>query len=329
MTCDRGVCTRTLWIPIVSVLLMGAGYGNDGPLEDPNQAGSATGSTALSSSDTEAVGCAQPGVEHKLTVKDISDMLAAKVPDNVVRSAIQGRTSTLDISPAQIAELKTAGASDELLMTLTSGSEVYIGWSVLPSKVVRDNYGRHVMNKYFGVDIVIANRNTGPGGNGDNGDSGNAQSLIVTALEFCHRQLRDVSIDPTLVRGSLQKGELTGRRTQVSHLIQAIGDVASPSAAFFKNEIHRGTFSGAAALFTPCEPDLNWCGRTQSLPIWKTGTKMKYSRKDSWSPQVPRTGDGFSFPLRSFTPGLSERKPDVILTTSGSKRRRATTIQKR
>ena len=76
MTCDRGVCTRTLWIPIVSVLLMGAGYGNDGPLEDPNQAGSATGSTALSSSDTEAVGCAQPGVEHKLTVKDISDMLA-------------------------------------------------------------------------------------------------------------------------------------------------------------------------------------------------------------------------------------------------------------
>src|SRR5205809_1815981 len=176
----------------------------------------------------------------------------------------KGGPAPLTFRRHRLPNLKRRGASDELLMTLTSGSEVYIGWSVLPSKVVRDNYGRHVMNKYFGVDIVIANRNTGPGGNGDNGDSGNAQSLIVTALEFCHRQLRDVSIDPTLVRGSLQKGELTGRRTQVSHLIQAIGVVASPSAAFFKNEIHRGTFSGAAALFTPCEPDLHWCGRTHS-----------------------------------------------------------------
>src|SRR5205809_8111827 len=163
----------------------------------------------------------------------------------------KGGPAPLTFRRHRLPNLKRRGASDELLMTLTSGSEVYIGWSVLPSKVVRDNYGRHVMNKYFGVDIVIANRNTGPGGNGDNGDSGNAQSLIVTALEFCHRQLRDVSIDPTLVRGSLQKGELSGRLIQVRHVIKAIGDVASPSVAIFESVILRRTISGTAVLFMP------------------------------------------------------------------------------
>ncbi len=228
------------------------------------------------STDTQATGCGQlesdkklaGASEQKSTVDTIKQMLqkttkddkqVQKVPDDVIISVIQGHISTLDLTPADIADLANAGASAKLLATLTSGADVYIGWSVLPSKVLRDNYGRHVMDRYFGIDVVIANRT---GENADTGDK--SQSLIVTALEFCHLQsggeLRDISIDPALVRGSLQKGELTGKRNTISRAIQATGAVVAPSAGFFKNEIHRGTFSTAAALFTPMKTgfDLVW-----------------------------------------------------------------------
>lgn len=219
--------------------------------------------TAEASRDAATTGCGQPSNQGKLTVSDIKEMLAPKGPsgqtvaavsDKVILSAVQGQVGSLGLSPHDIAELKGAGASDELLTTLASGSDVYIGWSVLPSKVVRDNYGRYVMDKYFGVDVVIANRNDG------SNNKNVPQSLIVTALEFCLDQSREVSIDPALVRGSLQKGELTGRRSIIAHTIEGVGDVAVPSSAFFKNQIHKGTFTAGTALFSPLRTgfDLVW-----------------------------------------------------------------------
>jgi hypothetical protein len=142
---------------------------------------------------------------------------------------------------------KHKGADEDLLSELSSQAEVYIGWSILPSKVVRDNYGHYVENKFFGADVVIASRSK--------------ETIVVNALEFCHVQLkellRDVSVDPTLVRGSLQKGELTGERSIISSTILAIGTVMSPAAPFFKNSVHRATFSTAAAMFSPLQSAFN------------------------------------------------------------------------
>ena len=227
---------------------------------------------ARTSTDTQETGCGQMASDLRSAkdfqkgsaVQTIRQMVEKNVPDDVILSVVQGHISTLDLTPSDVADLAGARASAALLRSLTSGADVYIGWSVLPAKVLRDNYGRHVTDKYFGIDVVIANRtgNSTPAGGTEHAEE--PQSLIVTALEFCHVQaggeLRDVSVDPVLVRGSLQKGELTGRRNTISRAIQAIGDVAAPSAGFFKNDLHRGTFSTAAALFTPIKTgfDLVW-----------------------------------------------------------------------
>jgi len=172
------------------------------------------------------------------------------VSDSAILALLQTRKLAAPASPDDIRALIEHHASASVLTAVTSGPEVYIGWSVIPSKIVADNYGHYVRRKYFAIDVAIANRSK--------------DSLIVTALEFCNdinkEKMREVSSDPPLVRGTLQKGELTGKRSIISHSIQAVGDLASPSAAFFKNTIHRGTFSGVAALFTPLRTgfDLVW-----------------------------------------------------------------------
>jgi hypothetical protein len=168
----------------------------------------------------------------------IKGLLESKTSPDVLENLVRSNMGRIDVSPEQLLELKKAGASDDLLLLLTTQSDVYIGWTVLPAKIVRDNYGQFVQNKYFAIDVAIANRNE-------------RTSLVITALEFCHGGIRDVSQDPVLVRGSLQKGEMTGARNTASRTIQAVGNIASPSAAFFKNELHRGTFSAFASLFTP------------------------------------------------------------------------------
>lgn len=201
------------------------------------QAQSSPAQSPQSSIDTATVGCDTGTAEPRVTIAKVKEMVAAKVPPAVVISLIQESSGDLMPSPDVVIELAKAGASEEVLAAILDGPEVYIGWSVMPSKIVRDNYGQYVTNKYFGIEVAIANRTQ--------------KSIIVTALEFCHDGLRDVSEDPPMVRGSLQKGEIAGHRNRISSTIQAIGGLASPSAAFFKNQIHRGTFSAGAALFTP------------------------------------------------------------------------------
>jgi hypothetical protein len=170
--------------------------------------------------------------------------------DSAILALLQGRKLAAPAGPDDIRFLIEHKASASVLSAVTNGPEVYIGWSVIPAKIVTDNYGHYVRQKYFAIDVDIANRAT--------------ESLIVTALEFCHdidkEKMREVSSDPPLVRGTLQKGELTGTRSIIIHSIEAAGDLAAPSAAFFKNTVHRGTFSAGAALFNPLKTgfDLVW-----------------------------------------------------------------------
>lgn len=240
-----------------------SGSGPDAAAQAPAPAGSPD-----SSVDAGEIGCQAikdlPALEvikiralveaQNKAVKEAADKEKQKdvrtASDSAILALLQGRKLDAPVTPEDIADLIKNNASSSVLNALTNGPEVYIGWSVIPAKIVTDNYGHYVRGKYFAIDVAIANRAK--------------ESLIVTALEFCNNinreKIREVSSDPPLVRGTLQKGELTGKRSIISHSIEAAGGLATPSAVFFKNQIHRGTFSGIASLFNPMKTgfDLVW-----------------------------------------------------------------------
>jgi hypothetical protein len=214
--------------------------------------GAALGSLALAQVNEQ--GC---GNSTKTLEKDeVVTLLKSAATDAEIQTFInaKARKSFTAADMAEFANAKSpavATRSEALIKSLVSGPDVYIGWSVLPPNVLRDNYGHYVVNKYFGLDVAIANRSE---------DS--TQSLIITALEFCHPidHIKDISADPTLVRGSLQKGELTGKRADISNSIQAIGTLMAPAAPFFKNAMHQATYSTATSMLSPLKSafDLVW-----------------------------------------------------------------------
>ena len=127
-----------------------------------------------------------------------------------------------------------------------SQGQVEIGWSVLPWKIVKDNFGHYVANKYFGVDLAIHNQSTcalivntfifyPPGSNGDiNG--------------------ANLAVDPKLVRGSLEKGQLTGIRNIAVSAIKTTGLLATGASGFFKNVGSAASYNrGVAILSDPFE----------------------------------------------------------------------------
>src|SRR5262249_44123001 len=124
--------------------------------------------------------------------------------------------------------------------------------------VLRDNFGRGIRGKYFGVDIAVANRSTDKG-------------LMITAFEFCMDGLKEVTSDPALVRGSLVKGEMTGPRTIIYQAIHAVGLVAGPAQGFFKNQAHHDNYVTGVGIFDPLETGfkLIWPDTIQSyLDSW-------------------------------------------------------------
>lgn len=188
---------------------------------------------------------------------DVVTLLKSSATDEEISAYIAAKARKA-FTAAEVAAFADAkpGRGADLIKSLATGPDVYIGWSVLPPKVLRDNYGHYVVDKYFGLDVAIANRSQGTNG------SNTGTSVIVSALEFCPtgNVVKDVSADPTLVRGSLQKGELTGKRADVSNTIQAIGTIMAPAAPFFKNALHRATYSTGASMLSPIKSafDLVW-----------------------------------------------------------------------
>ena len=169
-------------------------------------------------------------------------MVEKKVPDEVILATLNRYASRPTLSPDELAKLKgnDVNASDDLLRELVLDDPIYIGWSVIPAKLLRDNYGRYVRQKYFGIDVALANRSKDKG-------------LFVTAFEFCRKQLKEVSSDPALVRGTLVKGEMTGRRSIVLHLIHSTALVLAPIQGFFKNQAHHDNFVTGVNILNPLE----------------------------------------------------------------------------
>jgi hypothetical protein len=200
-------------------------------------------------------GCGQAA--QILNRDEVTTLLKSSATDDEISSyiAAKARRAFTAYDVAAFADAKP-GRGTDLIKSLATGPDVYVGWSVLPPKVLRDNYGHYVVEKYFGLDVAVANRSQGTNG----GTTGT--SVIISALEFCPtgNTVKDISADPTLVRGTLQKGGLTGRRADISNSIQAIGTIMAPAAPFFKNALHRATYSTGTSMLNPIKSafDLVW-----------------------------------------------------------------------
>jgi hypothetical protein len=207
-------------------------------------------------------GCGQAA--QTLTATEVKTLLGSAASDDEISAyiAAKARRSFSAQDVADFANTKSSSPRGATLMrSLATGPDVYIGWSVLPPKVLRDNYGHYVVNKYFGLDVAVANRSSAST-SAASGGSNTPTSVIISALEFCPptNTVKDISADPTLVRGSLQKGELTGKRSDISNSIQALGTILAPVAPFFKNAAHRANYSTGVSLLDPIKSafDLIW-----------------------------------------------------------------------
>ena len=122
-----------------------------------------------------------------------------------------------------------------------SGVSATIAWNVLPWKIVKDNFGHYVANKYVAVDVAVNNCTD--------------QTLILNAFQF-HTQVVpgvtriDLTTDPKMVRGTLVKGQKTGIRNTGVHIIKSLGLIASGATGFFKNMGSSATYGRAVTLFS-------------------------------------------------------------------------------
>jgi len=187
-----------------------------------------------------------------LTTEGVAQMAESGVPDLTILKLVRASPCNFDLSPEKVKKLKDNNVSDEVMEAMAS-CRVYVGWSVLPAKVVRDNYGHYVSRKYFAVDIAVYNRT--------------ANQLIVNAFEF-HRKVspgstqqrdeqrqeaktkedRTLSTDPALVRGSLQKGQIAGWRHILVGALQLVAYGGPSAAPFFKNVNRKSNYQTGIAL---------------------------------------------------------------------------------
>jgi len=126
--------------------------------------------------------------------------------------------------------------------------QVDVMWGVLPRRITRDNFGHFISDKYYAIEVIIGN------------DSG--YPLQIAGAGFCLNQEcpddgglpNKVSIAPTssyrVTRGTLRKGQETGQRAVILHIIQALGPLATGFVAFFHNTNHKANYSSAVDIFS-------------------------------------------------------------------------------
>lgn len=182
-----------------------------------------------------------------LATDAVAEMIKMGVPATTVLRLVRSSPCRFDVSPKAVKKLKDNAVPDEIVEAMASCQpDLYLGWSVLPAKVVRDNYGHYVSKKYFAVDVAVYNRTE--------------NQLIVKAFEFHCRIQRDaqqqgqptedkaLSTDPTLVRGSLEKGQIAGIRHILVGALQLVAYGGPSGAPFFKNINRKSNYQTGIAL---------------------------------------------------------------------------------
>jgi|GEM_PF-3802522 len=128
--------------------------------------------------------------------------------------------------------------------------EVDVMWKVVPSKNVRDNFGRKVSRQYYCIEIVIGN---------------NSQyDLQIASVGFRLKTVAQLGTQivttkvPTnsyrMTRATLEKDEVFSTRNIVLGFVKALGPVLTGITPFFHNISHKANFSqGINILSDPFE----------------------------------------------------------------------------
>lgn len=113
-------------------------------------------------------------------------------------------------------------------------------WSVVPDEVVKDNYGRYIAQRYYEIEIAIGN-NSGC-------------ELFLATVGFKSGGTGGPVLMPALgykmVRGSLERAQELGARSEAVNAIKAIGLMATGITPFFHNAGVIATYSKALNLFS-------------------------------------------------------------------------------
>ncbi len=178
----------------------------------------------------------------------------------------------------------------------SSTRDIKLVWGVLPHMVVRDSYGRHVSTKYFAIDIAILNQSP---------DTLNVTGFDVETTD----QGSYPSLDWKLVRASIEKGQMTGRRNVSMAALKGTGSIAAGLNGFFKNARSAATYGRIVSAFTgpfitgleALIPDttIKYLANWDQNPVFKNGFVIEGNG---------RTGNGVIFiPIQLLFPEY--RKP--------------------
>jgi hypothetical protein len=105
----------------------------------------------------------------------------------------------------------------------TADACIEIATQYIPYDIARDNYGRFVADRYLTFDVAVANNTQ--------------NTLYVNAFLFERAEAKTspyLNTDAKLVRGSIEKGQLVGRRNVNIEILKTVGTVATGLSGFFK-----------------------------------------------------------------------------------------------
>jgi hypothetical protein len=113
-------------------------------------------------------------------------------------------------------------------------------WGVVPDRIVHDNFGHYVSDKFFCVEVVIGN------------DSGYPIQIAAIGFSMKGDETRGPlpSSGYRMTRAMLEVGQQLNPRGFVIQAMSAASLIAAGALPFFHNANHKANFASAAALFS-------------------------------------------------------------------------------
>ena len=113
------------------------------------------------------------------------------------------------------------------------GEPVSTEWSLIPSEICGDNFGRTIKTNYFCVEVTIQNYS----------GSDIALAGLVFERTFDDKKVFFPVSSYSTVRGSLAKRKLTHPRTLSLAIVDAVGSLMTGFVPFFHNDAHKANYS--------------------------------------------------------------------------------------
>ena len=166
---------------------------------------------------------------------------------------------TLTINVAVDPQAKKADASLKLMkdgatigtipVSIEDG-EVDVAWYVIPTKIMKDNYGHSIDKKYVGIDVSL-------------GNSSGYDVMISSVMFKNSSNAVSLKLPPApntsyrLARGTLEKQQQTGRRAVFINTTKVLGTLGTGVVPFFHVPTAKANFSTGVDIFSnPLEKGL-------------------------------------------------------------------------